>query len=102
MRSSATERASPSSAATSRGGIASRRAAAGGGRVSCSGLGGRVARAANALRALGVQPGDRVMLLMRDSPQFAVTWLGALHAGAGAIGLNTRLSDRASGQHPPP
>ena len=28
----------------------------------------RVARAANALRALGVSPGDRVLLLMRDTP----------------------------------
>jgi len=62
--------------------------------VSYRELAGRVARAANALRALGVQPGDRVMLLMRDSPQFAVTWLGVVHAGAVAIALNTRLSEK--------
>ena len=53
----------------------------------------RVARAANALRALGVQSGDRVLVLMRDSLQFASTWLGVLHAGAVAIALNTRLSE---------
>lgn len=56
-------------------------------------LAARVARAANALRSLGVQPGERVTLLMRDSPQFAVAWLGVLHAGAVAIALNTRLSE---------
>ena len=53
----------------------------------------RVARAANALRALGVSPGDRVLLLMRDTPEFAAAWLGAVHAGAVAVGLNTRLSE---------
>ena len=56
-------------------------------------LAARAARAANALRALGVQPGDRVLVLMRDSLEFAVTWLGVLHAGAVAIALNTRLSE---------
>jgi len=53
----------------------------------------RVGRAANALRALGVEPGDRVLLRLRDSPQFAVAWLGTLHAGAVAIALNTHLSE---------
>ena len=51
------------------------------------------ARAANALRALGVSPGERVMLLMRDSAEFAAAWLGAVHAGAVAIALNTKLSE---------
>src|SRR5690348_3087046 len=60
-------------------------------------LAARVARSANALRALGVLPGDRVMLLMRDSPQFAATWLGVVHAGAVAIALNTRLSEKEYG-----
>ena len=53
----------------------------------------RVARAANALRTLGVAPGDRVLLLMRDTPEFAAVWLGAVHAGAVAVGLNTKLSE---------
>jgi acyl-coenzyme A synthetase/AMP-(fatty) acid ligase len=56
-------------------------------------LAAQAARAANALRAHGVQQGDRVMLLMRDSPQFAAAWLGILHAGAVAVALNTRLSE---------
>jgi benzoate-CoA ligase len=52
-----------------------------------------VARASNALRSLGVAPGERVMLLLRDSPEFAIAWLGAVHAGAVAIGLNTKLAE---------
>ena len=56
-------------------------------------LAAQVARAANALRALGVAPGDRVLLLMRDTPEFAAAWLGAVHAGAVAIALNTKLSE---------
>ena len=52
-----------------------------------------VARSANALRGLGVAPGDRVLLLMRDTPEFAAAWLGAVHAGAVAVALNTKLSE---------
>jgi len=61
--------------------------------VSYAALAAEVARAANALRALHVSPGDRVLLLMRDTPEFAAAWLGAVHAGAVAIALNTRLSE---------
>jgi len=61
--------------------------------LSYSELALRVARAASALRALGVTPGDRVLLLMRDTPEFAAAWLGAVHAGAVAVGLNTKLSE---------
>jgi benzoate-CoA ligase len=40
-----------------------------------------------------VRPGDRVLFLMRDTPQFAAAWLGAVRAGAVAIALNNKLSD---------
>jgi benzoate-CoA ligase len=56
-------------------------------------LAARVARAAAALVALGVRPGDRVLLLMRDTPEFAAAWLGAVRAGAAAIALNTKLTE---------
>ena len=56
-------------------------------------LAAQVARAANALRAFGVAPGDRVLLLMRDTPEFAAAWLGVVHAGAVAVALNTKLSE---------
>jgi benzoate-CoA ligase len=52
-----------------------------------------MARAANALRVLGVQPGDRVLLLLRDTPEFAAAWLGAVHAGAVAVALNGKLAE---------
>jgi benzoate-CoA ligase len=52
-----------------------------------------VARAPNALRALGVRPGERILLLLRDTPEFVAAWLGAVCAGAVAIGLNTKLRD---------
>ncbi len=52
-----------------------------------------MARAANALRALGLRPGERVLLLQRDTPEFVAAWLGAVHAGAVAIGLNGKLAE---------
>lgn len=61
--------------------------------VSYRDLADRVARAAGALQALGVRPGDRVLLLMRDTPEFAAAWLGAVRAGAAAIALNTKLTE---------
>ena len=54
----------------------------------------RVERAASALVALGIRPGDRVLLLLRDTPEFAAAWLGAVRAGAVAIGLNNKLSEQ--------
>jgi benzoate-CoA ligase len=56
-------------------------------------LAARVALAANAVRSLGVARGDRVLLLMRDTPEFVAAWLGVVHAGAVAVALNTRLSE---------
>ena len=56
-------------------------------------LAAAVARAAGALGSLGVKPGDRVLLLMRDTPEFAAAWLGTVHAGAVAVALNTKLSE---------
>jgi benzoate-CoA ligase len=53
----------------------------------------QVRRSAGALRELGVQPGDRVLLLMRDTPEFAAAWLGAVRCGAIAVALNNKLSE---------
>lgn len=52
-----------------------------------------VQRAAAGFRALGVTPGERVLLLLRDTPEYVAAWLGAVHAGAVAVGLNTRISE---------
>jgi len=40
-----------------------------------------------------VRPGERVLLLMRDTPEFAAAWLGAVRAGGVAVALNNRLTD---------
>jgi benzoate-CoA ligase len=61
--------------------------------VSFADLAARVARSSAAFVALGVQPGDRVLLLMRDTPEFAAAWLGAVRAGAVAVALNHRTNE---------
>jgi benzoate-CoA ligase family protein len=50
-----------------------------------------VGRAGNALRGLGVEPEQRVALLLPDGIEWAATFLGALRIGAVAVPLNTRL-----------
>jgi acyl-coenzyme A synthetase/AMP-(fatty) acid ligase len=61
--------------------------------VSFGELADRVRRSAAALRTFGVRPGERVLLLMRDTPAFAAAWLGTIYAGSVAIALNSRLSE---------
>jgi 3-hydroxybenzoate/4-hydroxybenzoate---CoA ligase len=56
-------------------------------------LAARVCRSSVALGAFGVRPGDRVLFLLRDTPEFAAAWLGAVRAGAVAVALNNRLSE---------
>src|SRR5919108_3217018 len=62
-------------------------------RLSFADLARRVAQAGTALAALGVRPGQRGLLLMRDTPDFAAAWLGAVRAGAVAVALNNRLTE---------
>jgi benzoate-CoA ligase len=62
-------------------------------RLAATVLARRVRLAAGAFLAHGVRPGDRVMLLMRDGPESAAAWLGAVHAGAVAVALNSKLSE---------
>lgn len=56
-----------------------------------------VCKFANALKSLGVQPGDRVMLLAKDTPAFYTAFLGVIRMGAVVIPTNTflRSSDYA-------
>jgi benzoate-CoA ligase family protein len=51
-----------------------------------------VARAGNALRALGVEIEDRVALLLPDSPEFVATFLGAIRIGAVPVTISTHLT----------
>ena len=48
----------------------------------------RVNRAANAFRALGIGPGDRIMLFCKDGPAFYDGFLGAARIGAVAVPVN--------------
>ena len=47
----------------------------------------RVARAAAGLRTLGVGPGDRVVLMMRNVPEFHVVDLAAMFCGATSVSI---------------
>jgi acyl-CoA synthetase (AMP-forming)/AMP-acid ligase II len=50
-----------------------------------------ISQCANALRARGIRRGDRVALLLDNSPEYAIAYYGILKCGAIAIGLNTAL-----------
>jgi benzoate-CoA ligase len=53
-----------------------------------------VDRAGRALRARGVEPEQRVAVLVRDGIELVAAFLGALKIGAVAVPINTRLSPR--------
>jgi benzoate-CoA ligase family protein len=50
-----------------------------------------VCKMANVLKSMGVTPGDRVMLLAKDTPEFYIGFLGAVRIGAVVIPTNTFL-----------
>jgi acyl-CoA synthetase (AMP-forming)/AMP-acid ligase II len=50
-----------------------------------------VLRASNALRAAGLAPGERVALLVENSPEYVIAYYGVLQAGGVAVGLNTAM-----------
>ena len=64
-------------------------------RVTYAELPALVDRAAHALRALGVEPEQRVALLLPDGIGFAATFFAAIKIGAVAVPLNTRLAAAA-------
>jgi benzoate-CoA ligase family protein len=51
----------------------------------------QVNRAAHALRQLGVRAEERVLLLLLDSPEFAVAFFGAVKIGAVPVPVSTML-----------
>ena len=54
----------------------------------------RVARAANALHALGVRKGTHVGIMTPNVGAFPITWLALGRLGAVAVALNTRYTPR--------
>src|SRR5438270_6312404 len=59
------------------------------GEVTYAELHRRVLRAAAGLRAIGLEPEQRVLLLMADSPDFVVTYLAAMRMGAVPVPVST-------------
>jgi long-chain acyl-CoA synthetase len=57
------------------------------------------ARVAGMLRARGIEPGDRVGLLLPNVPEFAVAFFGALRAGAVVVPMNILLKPREVENH---
>lgn len=55
-------------------------------------LADRMNRAGNTLRSLGVEKGDRVVMMVLDRPEFVYAYLGALKIGAVPVALNLRLT----------
>jgi 3-hydroxybenzoate/4-hydroxybenzoate---CoA ligase len=52
----------------------------------------RVNRAGNALRALDVEPEDRVLMVMSDTPELVFAYLGTMKIGGVAVAVNVRAS----------
>ncbi|HEV2372209.1 MAG TPA: benzoate-CoA ligase family protein [Streptosporangiaceae bacterium] len=65
------------------------------GDLSYAGLHDRVCRTAASLRELGLQPEQRVLMVMADSPEFVVVYLAAMRMGAVPVPVSTML--RADG-----
>ncbi|MGH7298789.1 MAG: AMP-binding protein, partial [Candidatus Rokuibacteriota bacterium] len=61
------------------------------GSVTYAELQGLTDRVGHRLRALGVEPEQRVAMLLSDGPAWAATFFAALKIGAVAVPLNTRL-----------
>lgn len=55
-------------------------------------LADQVRRFSSALHALGLRREERVLLLMQDSSDWVVAFLGALHAGVVPVAVNTLLT----------
>ncbi|ADR36389.1 AMP-dependent synthetase and ligase [Oceanithermus profundus DSM 14977] len=65
-----------------------------GSRISYRRLWNEARRFAGALAASGVEPGDRVALMLPNSPQFVVAFYGALLAGATVVNVNPMYTAR--------
>ena len=63
----------------------------GGGEVTYAALAEKVNRAGNTLLKLGIIPGDRVLMIVKDAPDFYYIFWGAIKAGIIPVPLNTLL-----------
>ena len=61
------------------------------GELSYAALWDRVRRTAAGLRAVGVKPEQRILMVMADSPHFVVLYLAAMRVGAIPVPVSTML-----------
>jgi benzoate-CoA ligase family protein len=61
------------------------------GEVGYADLYDRVCRTAAGLRSIGLQPEQRLLMVMADSPQFVVVYLAAMRVGAVPVPVSTML-----------
>src|SRR5215210_1872661 len=54
----------------------------------------RIARFAAGLRAAGVEPGDRVVLMMLDTPDLVALYLAVMAVGAVSVAVSTRSTPK--------
>lgn len=66
-------------------------------RLSYAELAAMVERVAAGLAQLGVQPGDRVALVLPNCPQFVMSYLAAVRLGATAVPVNPLLTPDEAG-----
>jgi benzoate-CoA ligase family protein len=62
-----------------------------GGEVTFGQLAANVNRAGNALLGIGIAPGDRMLLMVKDCPEFYYLFWGAIKAGIVPVPINTLL-----------
>ncbi len=65
--------------------------AVGGEDVTYGGLAENVNRAGNALKGLGIGKGERVLMMVKDCPEFFYLFWGAIKAGVVPVPINTLL-----------
>ena len=63
-------------------------------RVTYKDLEKNVNKFANVLKALGVKPAERVMIVLPDTPAFMYAFLGSIKFGAWPVAVNTMLQEK--------
>jgi benzoate-CoA ligase family protein len=63
-------------------------------RITYAELYGRICGMARALRIMGVEPGDRVILVLNDTPAFPISFFGAIRVGAIPVPVNPQYRDQ--------
>ena len=69
-----------------------------GGELTYGQLHQQVLRAAGALRGIGLQPEQRMMMCMADSPEFVIAYLAAMRIGAIPVPVSTMMKGTGLGE----